>query len=117
MKISSLFVLYLIITNVSISICQDKEYSVFEHMYEYVKGLNKMKRIACAGGDNLSSLQTFRKMKDLGIADFILVGPENKIDALAKENNIDISDFEIVDKKTDAEIATYAAELVKMHIA
>ena len=99
MKFSTFFVLYLIITNISFSICQDKEYSVFQHMFEYVKGLNKMKRIAVAGADNLGSLIAFRKIKDLGIADFILIGPEEKIDAIAKENNIDISDFEIIDKK------------------
>ena len=117
MKFSTFFVLYLIITNISFSICQDKEYSVFQHMFEYVKGLNKMKRIAVAGADNLGSLIAFRKIKDLGIADFILIGPEDKIDAIAKENNIDISDFEIIDKKKDSEIATYAADLVKMHVA
>ena len=117
MKISTFFVLYLIITNFTFSFCQDKEYSVFQHMYEYVKGLNKMKRIAVAGADNLGSLQAFRKLKDLGIADFILIGPVDKIDQLAKDNNIDISDFEIVDKKKDAEIATYAADLVKMRVA
>ena len=117
MKISTFFVLYLIITNFTFSFSQDKEYSVFNHMYEYVKGLNKMKRIAVAGADNLGSLQAFRKLKDLGIADFILIGPVDKIDKLAKDNNIDISDFEIVDKKKDAEIATYAADLVKMRVA
>lgn len=99
MKISTFFVLYLIITNFTFSFTQDKEYSVFQHMYEYVKGLNKMKRIAVAGADNLDSLKAFRKLKDLGIADFILVGPVERIDKLAHENNIDISDFEIVDKK------------------
>jgi phosphate butyryltransferase len=117
MKISTFFVLYLIITNFTFSFTQDKEYSVFQHMYEYVKGLNKMKRIAVAGADNLDSLKAFRKLKDLGIADFILVGPVERIDKLAHENNIDISDFEIVDKKRDAEIATHAADLVKMRVA
>ena len=117
MKISTFFVLYLIITNFTFSFTQDKEYSVFQHMYEYVKGLNKMKRIAVAGANNLDSLKAFRKLKDLGIADFILVGPVERIDKLAHENNIDISDFEIVDKKKDAEIATHAADLVKMRVA
>ena len=114
---SPFLILYLLITNISFSICQNQEYSVFQRMYDYVKGLNKMKRIAVAGADNLASLQTFRKLKDLGIADFILVGPEDKIDAIAEENNIDISDFELIDKKKDADIATYAADLVKMHVA
>jgi len=117
MKISTFFVLYLIITNFTFSFSQDKEYSVFNHMYEYVKGLNKMKRIAVAGADNLDSLKAFRKLKDLGIADFILIGPVDRIDKLAQENNIDISDFEIVDKRRDSEIATHAADLVKMRVA
>ena len=117
MKISPFLILYLIITNFSFSLSQYQEYSVFDQMYKYVKGLNKMKRIAVAGADNLFSLQAFRKIKDLGIADFILIGPVDRIDALAHENNIDISDFELVDKRQDAEIATYAAELVKMHVA
>ena len=117
MKFSSFLVLYLIITNFAFSFSQDKEYSVFQHMFEYVKKLNKMKRIAVAGGDNLESLKAFRKLKDLGIADFILIGPVDRIDKLAHENNIDISDFEIIDKKKDADIATHAAELVKMRVA
>ena len=117
MKISTFFVLYLIITNFAFSLSHDKDYSVFQHMYEYVKGLNKMKRIAVAGADNLDSLKAFRKLKDLGIADFILVGPVDKIDKIAHENNIDISDFEIIDKKRDTEIATHAADLVKMRVA
>ena len=117
MKISSILVLYLIITNIAFSLSQVQEYSVFERMFEYVKGLKKMKRIAVAGADNLSSLETFRKLKDLGIADFILIGPIERIDKIAQENNIDISDFEIIDKKKDADIAAHAAELVKMHVA
>ena len=117
MKFSSFLVLYLIITNFAFSFSQDKEYSVFQHMFEYVKKLNRMKRIAVAGADNLESLKAFRKLKDLGIADFILIGPVDRIDKLAHENNIDISDFEIIDKKKDADIATHAAELVKMRVA
>ena len=117
MKTSSFLFIYLILTNIYFSSCKGQEYSVFEHMYEYVKGLNKMKRIAVAGADNLSSLITFRKIKDLGIADFILIGPLEKIDKIAKENNIDISDFEIINKKGDAEIATHAADLVKQRVA
>ena len=117
MKVSTYLILYLILTNIHFSISKEQEYSVFEKMYEYVKGLNKMKRIAVAGADNLSSLITFRKLKDLGIADFILIGPEEKIDKIAQDNNIDISDFEIIDKKKDSDIAIHAANLVKMRVA
>ena len=86
-------------------------------MYEQIKASAKKKMIAVAGADNLTSLQTCRKCKDLGIADFILIGRIEKIHEIANRNNVDISDFLIIDKRTDLEIASYAANLVKMHEA
>ena len=89
----------------------------FEKMTEEIIASGKKKMIAIAGADNLTSLQTCRKCKDLGIADFILIGRIEKINEIANRNNVDISDFLIVDKRTDLEIASYAAKLVKMHEA
>ncbi len=86
-------------------------------MFEKIKDLGKKKIIAIAGADNLTSLQTCRKCKDLGIADFILIGRKEKILEIANKNNVDISDFLLVDKRTDLEIASHAAKLVKMHQA
>ena len=118
MKVSAFLFIFLIISNIFVSICEDeKDYVTFENMFEHIKALGKKKIIAVAGADNLTSLQTCRKCKDLGIADFILIGRIEKIKEIANKNNVDISDFLIVDKRTDLEIASHAAKLVKMHQA
>jgi phosphate butyryltransferase len=105
-----IFVLYLI-TNIII-VSADNSFT-FANMLEKIKNLGKMKTIAVAGGDNLTILQACRKGKDLKITNCILVGITEKIKALAQKENIDISDFEIVEKKIDSEIALTTAELVR----
>lgn len=117
MKISGYLIIFLLIANIVTIICDDKNYVTFEKMFEKIKESDKKKIIAIAGADNLTSLQTCRKCKDLGIADFILIGREEKILEIANKNNVDISDFLLVDKRTDLEIASHAAKLVKMHQA
>jgi phosphate butyryltransferase len=117
MKISGYLIIFLLIVNIVTTICDDKNYVTFENMFEKIKELGKKKIIAIAGADNLTSLQTCRKCKDLGIADFILIGRKEKILEIANKNNVDISDFLLVDKRTDLEIASHAAKLVKMHQA
>ena len=117
MKISGYLIIFLLIVNIVTTICDDKNYVTFEKMFEKIKDLGKKKIIAIAGADNLTSLQTCRKCKDLGIADFILIGRKEKILEIANKNNVDISDFLLVDKRTDLEIASHAAKLVKMHQA
>lgn len=117
MKISGYLIIFLLIANIVTTICDDKNYVTFEKMFEKIKESGKKKIIAIAGADNLTSLQTCRKCKDLGIADFILIGREEKILEIANKNNVDISDFLLVDKRTDLEIASHAAKLVKMHQA
>ena len=117
MKISGCLIIFLLIVNIVTTICDDKNYVTFEKMFEKIKDLGKKKIIAIAGADNLTSLQTCRKCKDLGIADFILIGRKEKILEIANKNNVDISDFLLVDKRTDLEIASHAAKLVKMHQA
>jgi len=117
MKVSTNLLLFLLISNIFIAVCEKKEYTTFEKMYEKIKESGKKKMIAVAGADNLTSLQTCRKCKDLGIADFILIGRIEKIYEIANKGNVDISDFLVVDKRTDLEIASHAAKLVKMHQA
>lgn len=85
----------------------------FDSMLEKVKEQRKMKKVAVAGGDNLTILQACRKAKDLKIADCILVGVPDKIYGEAQKGNIDISDFELVDKRMDSEIALECATLVR----
>jgi phosphate butyryltransferase len=114
MKVSANLIIFLLITNIFTTLCEEeKDYVTFEKMFEHIKALGKKKMIAVAGADNLTSLQTARKCKDLGIADFILIGRIERIKEIANMNNVDISDFFIVDKRTDSEIASHAAKLVK----
>jgi phosphate butyryltransferase len=118
MRGSKNLILFLLISNFFITICEEeKTYTTFDKMFEHIKSLGILKIVAVAGADNLTSLQTCRKMKDLGMADFILIGRIEKIKEIANKNNIDISDFLIVDKRTDLEIASHAAKLVKMRQA
>ena len=85
----------------------------FDYMIEKVKELGKMKKVAVAGGDNLTMLQACRKGKDLKIVDCILVGVAAKIKETAQKANIDISDFQIIEKTLDSQIALEAARLVR----
>ena len=117
MKPGPILILLLLVTNLFTTICEEKDYITFEKMYEKIKASGIKKIIAVAGAYNLTSLQTCRKCKDLGIADFILIGRIEKIKEIANKNNVDISDFLIVDKRTDLEIASHAAKLVKIHQA
>ena len=85
----------------------------FDQIIEKAKNLHKMKKVAVAGGDNLTMLQACRKAKDMKIADCILFGVPHKIKELASANNLDISDFEIVEQLVDSKCALSAAEYVR----
>ena len=85
----------------------------FVDLFAKIKKLGKMKTIAVAGADNPTILQACRKVKDEKIANCILVGESIKIEKTAKEANVDISDFELIEKKGDMEIAFATTELVR----
>ena len=91
-----------------------KEGLSFSEIYELLleKEKNLSLKIAIAGADSESAIKCARKIKDLKIANSILVGPEENIKNIAKKINIDISDFEIVNIIDDNEIARYAVKLV-----
>ena len=54
-----------------------------------------MKTVAVSVAQDDEVLKAVRMAKDRGVANAILVGDKNKIEKIAKENNIDVSDFEI----------------------
>jgi phosphate butyryltransferase len=85
----------------------------FDEIIEKAKNLGKMKKVAVAGGDNLTMLQACRKAKDLKIAECILFGISKKIKDMASANNLDISDFEIIEEPIDSQCAMSAAEYVR----
>lgn len=73
----------------------------------------EMKKVSIAVAQDSAVLEAVRAAKDRKIADAILVGDEDKILAVAKEINIDISDFKIIDVKDDIEASLTAVKLVR----
>ncbi len=59
------------------------------------------RRVVFSDANNLNVLQAARLIKDEGIAFPILVGNKNKISKLASVNNINISNLNIIDNKSD----------------
>ncbi len=66
------------------------------------KARSNPKRVVFAEADNLKILKAAQITYDEGIAFPILLGDHNKINNIAKENNIDISDLPIIDPRSDA---------------
>ena len=89
-----------------------EEITNFEKMIEKLQKQNKMTKVVVAGADNESILECCRKVKDLKIAESILVGDKNSIIEISSKKNINISDFEIIDIKDENEIANYSSKLV-----
>ena len=73
---------------------------------------DKMKKVAVAVAQDSAVIEAVRCAKDRKIADAILVGDEAKIKAIAKDINIDISDFKIINKEDVTEAALTAVKLV-----
>ncbi|MCR5733685.1 MAG: phosphate butyryltransferase, partial [Lachnospiraceae bacterium] len=57
-----------------------------------------MKKVSVAAAQDKNVLEAVSSAKELGIADAILVGDAEKMKAIAKEEGIDISTFEIIDE-------------------
>ena len=70
------------------------------------------KKLAVAVAQDTPVLEAVKAAKDKGIADAILVGDQKKIEEIAKEINMDLSGFEIIDVEDMEEAATRAVKLV-----
>ncbi|WP_026834525.1 phosphate butyryltransferase [Eubacterium xylanophilum] len=70
------------------------------------------KKVAVAVAQDDAVLEAVVAAKEKNIAEAILVGDKDKIEAIAAEMKIDISDYEIVDVKDDYEAALTAVKLV-----
>lgn len=77
----------------------------------------EMKKVSIAVAQDSAVLEAVRAAKDRKIADAILVGDADKINAVAKEISVDISDFEIIDVKDDIEASLTAVKLVHDGVA
>ena len=70
------------------------------------------KTVAVACAEDSAVLEAVRAAKEKNIANAILVGDTDKIEAIAKEMNMDLSGYEIIDAKDTMEAALTAVKLV-----
>ena len=77
----------------------------------------EMKKVSVAVAQDSAVLEAVRAAKDRKIADAILVGDKDKIEAVARETQVDISDFEIMDVKDDIEASLAAVKLIQDGVA
>ena len=72
----------------------------------------EMKKVSVAVAQDSAVLEAVRAAKDRKIADAILVGDKDKIQKVADEMNVNISDFEIIHVADDIEASLTAVKLV-----
>ena len=85
----------------------------FDEILEDLKKEIKVRKMAVAGADNPETLKTAIEAKNMKIGDSILIGNEERIKGRAKESNLDISSFEIVNIDDPIEICKYAVKIVR----
>ncbi len=83
----------------------------FDELISKVKEI-PMKKVSVAVAQDSAVLEAVRAAKDRQIADAILVGDETKIKAIAAEDGVDISDFELIHVEDDIEASLAAVKLV-----
>ncbi len=79
---------------------------------ELISKTGSMKKVSVAVAQDTAVLEAVAEAKRRHIAQAILVGDSDKIIQTAKDADIDISDYEIVDVKDDVEAAHEAVKLV-----
>ena len=83
----------------------------FTKIFEEVKKI-PMKKISVAAAEDSNVLEAVNIARERGIADAILVGNEEKIRKIAKELNIDIDKFKIINEPDQKTAAMKAVKLV-----
>lgn len=83
----------------------------FDELISKVKEI-PMKKVSVAVAQDSAVLEAVRAAKDRKIADAILVGDEAKIKEIAKADNVDISDFQIINIEDPIEASLAAVKLV-----
>lgn len=83
----------------------------FEDVLQLAKARGP-KTIAVAGAQDIEVLLAVNEAKSLGIADAILVGNEEEIISIAKDIDIDLNKFQIIDVNDITEASRKAVELV-----
>jgi len=83
----------------------------FDELLDAVRGRKKMK-LSVAAANDVEVLLAVENARGLGLIDAVLVGDADDIKKIADENNIDLSNYEIVDVKNLVESARVAVSLV-----
>ncbi len=87
--------------------------------YELMRGVitkakAKKKRLVLPEGEEIAILRATQILLDEGIVDPILLGNKNRIEKLAKDNNLDISRAQIVDMESFEYLDAYTEEMFKL---
>ena len=83
----------------------------FEELFSQLKAVST-KKLAVAVAQDEPVLEAVSLAKDRGIVDAILVGDKEKIEEIAKNIDMDLSKFEIVNEKNPQKATLKAMELV-----
>lgn len=83
----------------------------FDELLDAVRGRKKMK-LSVAAANDVEVLLAVENARSLGLIDAVLVGGADDIKKIADENNIDLSNYEIVDVKNLVESTRVAVSLV-----
>ena len=83
----------------------------FNKIFSEIKKI-PMKKISVAAAEDSNVLEAVAIAREKGIADAVLVGNEEKMKQIAKEKNIDISKFEIINEVDPRTAALKAVKLV-----
>jgi len=84
----------------------------FEALFERARSLSG-KKISLAGAHEVDSLLAVERARAEGIADSILIGKTENIEVAAKEANIDLSKYEIIEEPNEKAISSTAVKAVK----
>ena len=111
----SIIILSLIIFSISLTesdISLEAPWSThFNRIFSEIKKI-PMKKISVAVAEDSNVLEAVAIAKAKGIADSVLVGNEEKMKAIAKELNIDLYQFEIINEMDPRQAALKAVKLV-----
>jgi phosphate butyryltransferase len=90
--------------------------TTFKELVNSVKSKPK-KTVAVAMAESGEVLKAIANARSEGIADAVLVGNKKKIIEISKENDIDISFFDIINTNSENQSVVRAIQLVREHLA
>ncbi|MGC8843862.1 MAG: phosphate acetyltransferase [bacterium] len=86
--------------------------SPLQRLREAVK--TKKQRIVLPEGHDTRVLQAARKATDEGLAEVVLLGDEDDIYSIAKENGVDLTGIEVINPKKSPKLDEYASVLFEL---